>query len=115
MKKIYFLVKVISVPLATFAGMLIGGKLRFILTGEEPQVLQFKFMTKDGRAMTNTPVATKFYPGMMVALIGKPRWFFALVGGIITGALISDQLEKYWLERIIEPLIVDRISDDSTQ
>lgn len=114
MKTVFrFLRRILSIPLAALAGMLIGGQLRFILTGEETQVIQFKFKTKDGRTMTNTPVATKFYPGMMGALIGKPRWFFAFVGGILAGALVPDQFERVWLEKVIQPYIVDRLPSDS--
>jgi hypothetical protein len=111
---LYFFGKVFSIPLATFVGMLVGGQLRYILTGEETQVIRYQFKTKDGRTMTNAPVATKFYPGMIMSLVGKPRWFFAFAGGIIAGTIIPDKFERIWLERVLEPLIMDRISGGSS-
>jgi hypothetical protein len=46
---------------------------------------------------------------MLFALIGKPRWLFALFGGMLTGGLVPDEWEHSWVERVIEPLIVDRV------
>ena len=94
---------------ATLLGNWVGGQIRSFLTGEPVQTLQFKYQTKHGRTITNTPVATKLYPGMLFALIGKPRWAYALLGGLLTGAFIPDRFEQYWLERVIEPLIIDRV------
>ena len=100
---------VLAVPLAALAGNWVGGRLRAYLTGEEVQTLQFEYETKKGRTLRNTPVATKFYPGLLVAGLGKPRWAFAFLGGLLAGGLVPDHLERYWLERVIEPLFVDRI------
>ena len=103
--------KLLIVPIATLLGNWVGGLLRFLLTGKEVQSIQFKFTTQKGRQMTNSPVASKFYPGLLFAFFGKPRWLFGFLGGVLTGSLVPDYLELFWLERVIEPLIVDRVSN----
>ena len=101
----------LTVSVATLLGNWVGGLLRFLLTGEEVQSIQFKYTTQKGRQMTNSPVASKFYPGLLFAFLGKPRWFFGFLGGVLTGSFVPDYLESLWLERVIEPLIVDRVSN----
>jgi hypothetical protein len=103
----------LRIPTATLLGNWVGGQIRSALTGEPVQTLQFKYQTKQGRSITNTPVATKLYPGVLFALIGKPRWAYALLGGLLTGAFVPDRFEQYWLERIIEPLIINRVPGTS--
>jgi hypothetical protein len=99
----------LAVPAAALAGNWIGGQLRFYLTGERLQTIQFHYTSQKGRNFTNAPVATKFYPGLFFALVGKPRWLFALIGGLLAGGLVPDHWEHYWLERVIEPVFVDRV------
>lgn len=100
---------ILGIPAATLLGNWIGGQMRSTLTGEPVQTLQFKYQSHNGRTVTNTPVATKLYPGMLFALIGKPRWGYAFLGGLLTGALVPDRFERYWLERVIVPLFIDRV------
>jgi len=101
-----------AVALAALAGNWLGGQIRFYLTGELPQTIQFKYTTEKGRTITNSPVATKLYPAMFFAFVGKPRWLFALIGGLLAGGFMPDEFENYWVEKVIEPLIVDRALGD---
>ena len=102
--------RILSTPLAVIAGNWFGGLIRYILTGDKVQSIQFKYTTSKGRQMTNSPIATKFYPGLLFSFLGKPRWFYAFIGGTLAGSLVPDALEALWLERVIEPLIVDRVT-----
>ena len=104
-----YVFNIFSSSLATLIGNWIGGQLRYYLTGENLQTIRFEYTTNKGRRLTNSPVATKFYPGLLFSLVGKPRWLFALIGGVLAGGLIPDWFEHYWLERVIEPLIIDRV------
>lgn len=104
------LLKFLSIPGAVLLGNWVGGMLRFILTGEEVQTIQFNFTTAKGQQISNSPVTTKFFPGLLFAFLGKPRWLFAFFGGMLAGGLVPDSLEEFWLERFIEPFVVDRLS-----
>jgi len=99
----------LAVPVAVLAGNWIGGQLRFYLTGDRLQTIQFRYTTQKGRKLTNSPVATKFWPGILFSMIGKPRWLYAVIGGLLAGALVPDHWEHIWLEQVIEPLIIDRV------
>jgi len=70
------------------------------LTGEEVQSIRFRHTTAQGQTITNTPVLTKFYPAIVAARWGKPRWLFAFCGGVLAGALIGDRYEHRLWDRI---------------
>ena len=108
-----FLLNLLSVIGSAFVGNWIGGQIRYYLTGEQVQTIRFEFTTKKGRKMSNFPVTTKFYPALLISLLGKPRWLYALISGILTGVFVDDCLEEYVLERVIEPLVIDRVLNES--
>ena len=103
----------LAVPVAALAGNWLGGQLRYYLTGVRLQTIQFRYTTRKGRELANAPVATKFYPGVFFGLVGKPRWLFALIGGLLAGGLVPDHWEHYWLERVIEPVFIDRLLEQA--
>lgn len=104
-----FIIKLLLTCAAALVGNWLGGQIRHSLTGESLQTISFTFVTEKGRKMSNFPVATKFYPALLFSLIGKPRWLFAFLGGVLTGGLVDDRYERLWLERFVEPLIVDSV------
>jgi hypothetical protein len=112
-KILRFVWNVFGVSGVTLLGNWIGGQVRSNFTGKQVQTIQFKYKTKKGRSMTNAPVATKFYPGLFFSLIGKPRWLFAFIGGLVAGGFVPDHFEHYFLERVIEPLFIDRVLGES--
>ncbi len=50
--------------------------------------------------MRNVPVVTKFYPALVIGLLGKPRWLNAFLGGIVTGGLIDERYERLLWQRL---------------
>jgi len=109
MKPLRFIFGFFATIAAAFAGNWIGGQLRFILTGQTTQTIHFVHTTEKGQKLDNYPVATKFYPALLCAFLGRPRWLFVLLGGTLTGLIVNDKYEAIWIERFIVPLIVDRI------
>ena len=109
MSKRHFFTDFLLMVGGTLLGNWIGGQLRSLLTGRPVQSLHFKHTTDGGTEIKNFPVITKFYPGLLFSLLGRPRELFALLGGTLTGLLVDDHYEEIWLERVIVPLIVDRI------
>jgi len=87
--------------LAAFVGNQIGGLFRRELLGQPAQTIKFKFTDEDGETYTNIPVGTKLYPAWAFALVGKPRWLFALLGGLLAGALVDDRYEEMWVKMIL--------------
>jgi hypothetical protein len=102
------IIKLLITRAAAITGNWVGGQIRHSLTGESVQTINFTFVTENGRKMSNFPVATKFYPALLFSLIGKPRWLFAFLGGVLTGGLVDDRYESLWLEWFIEPITGSR-------
>ena len=102
-----FILGFLSVPAAALAGNWIGGLVRFRHTGETTATIHYVHTTAEGMRMDNYPVNTKFIPALLFALLGRPRWLFALFGGILASLWIDDRYEAIFLERVIVPLIVN--------
>ncbi|MCD6286833.1 MAG: hypothetical protein J7M39_13055 [Anaerolineae bacterium] len=94
MSVLRFLLRASSVVVAALVGNWVGGKMRTSLTGEEVQSIRFRHTTAQGQTITNTPVVTKFYPAVVAARLGKPRWLYAFCGGVLAGALMGDRYER---------------------
>jgi hypothetical protein len=101
-----FLFNAFTAILAAFVGNWLGGQIRSGLSGEKVQTLTFEHESSSGLKYKNAPVATKLYPAVLCALIGKPRWLFAFMGGLAAGGLVPDRFEQVWLENVIEPLFL---------
>ena len=92
-----FLLKTCSVVVAALAGNWVGGMIRTSLTGEKVQSIFFRYTTAQGQTITNAPLVTTFYPAVVAARLGKPRWLYAFCGGVLAGALIGDRYEhRLW-------------------
>jgi hypothetical protein len=79
-----------------------------ILTGEHVHAIQFTHTTEMGLPVNNIPVNTELLPVLLFSRSGKPRWFFALVGSILTSVLVPDKAEQLLMEWGRKPLIVAR-------
>ncbi len=102
---IRMLTKAISIVIAVLAGNWLGGELRFRLTGEQVQALQFQHTLADGRKISNIPVVTKFYPALLIGLLRKPHALRAFLAGVATGALVDDRAELLLWERFEKVLL----------
>jgi len=105
------LLNTLSVMACALAGNWLGGTLRWLVTGEPVQSLQFKYENSRGKTIRNIPVVTKFYPALLISLIGRPRWLFAFIGGILIGALVDDRIEGY-LWKIIDERMISGLDED---
>ncbi|MCA9969756.1 MAG: hypothetical protein KC425_06055 [Anaerolineales bacterium] len=81
---------------AALAGNWLGSRLRAQVTGEAEPAFQVR-VEVDGMTAVNVPIMTRFYPALLAALLGKPRWLAAFVAGALTGALVSTEVERRWL------------------
>ena len=99
------LAKPISLIIAVLAGNWLGGALRSRLTGEPVQSIRFRYTTPEGRTISNMPVVTKFYPALLIGLLRNPHALRAFLGGVATGALVDDRLERLLWERFEKVLL----------
>jgi len=107
MKIFGYLFGFLAVPAAALAGNWVGGQIRSMLTGETTAAIHYTHTTASGFRLDNYPVNTKFFPALLFALFGRPRWLFTFMGGILASLWIDDKYEAIFMERVIVPLIVD--------
>ena len=105
------LVKPISLIVAVLAGNWLGGEIRSGLTGQPEQSIHFQHTTAEGREISNIPVVTKFYPALLIGLLRKPHCLRAFLGGVATGALLDDRLERLVWERF-ESVLLSRYAGE---
>lgn len=89
------------VIIATLVGNFVGSQIRSRLTGIPDQWLIYLYTDEHGATYKNIPVATKFYPALLMVMIGKPRWIYTFLGGVITGGCIGNDYERLLIEWII--------------
>ena len=93
---------------AALLGNWVGAQLRTLITGEQTQSIHFKYKDEKGTTFKSMPISTKLYPAWLVALLGQPRWLFALGAGIVTGFAVPDELEARLLRLILKATIPAR-------
>lgn len=103
MKVLRILSQVFSVFLSALAGNWIGGQIRSERTGEPVNTLMTEFEIS-GKRYRNFPSVTRFYPAVLFAAMAKPRWLWALTGGVLTGWLVDERYEKALLSRVFAHL-----------
>ena len=105
---IRLLFELCSAIAAALAGNWVGGQLRSRVTGQSVQSIRFNYVNAQGQTISNVPVITKFYPAVLTACLGKPRWLYAFLGGVVTGGLIDDRYELFLWRRLGERLILKK-------
>ena len=96
-----FLLNGCSVVAAVLAGNWVGGRMCYLLTGQNTQSIRSSYTNEQGVTISSVPVATKFWPAVVASWLGKPRWLYAFLGGVLAGALVDDRYEHLLLERIL--------------
>jgi hypothetical protein len=90
-----FLLTILSVFGAALAGNWLGNALHELITGELGPQMRLSHTNAQGEMIIGANVViTNFVPALLAAAIGRPRWLYALSGGIIAGALLSDKFEQ---------------------
>jgi len=83
------------VILAAIAGNWLGGQIRMVVSEEpvEPEVLVKR--DEEGHLSVNVrTIEASILPAILAAFIGKPRWLFAFLGGLIYSGLFDKDSQK---------------------
>jgi hypothetical protein len=90
-----FLITALSVFGAALAGNWVGNALHELTTGKLGPQMRLSHTNAEGEMVIGANIViTNFVPALLAAAIGKPRWLYALAGGIMASALISDRFEQ---------------------
>jgi hypothetical protein len=92
---IRFLGTVASVILAAIAGNLLGGQIRMLVSEEPEELAQLFRRDEEGQLSVNIQaIESGIVPAILAAFIGKPRWLFAFLGGLIYSGLFDKDSQK---------------------
>ncbi len=92
---IRFLGTVISVLAAALVGNWIGYQLRAMFTAEPISPYRLIGLNEEGKTTVDVEsIRSDLLPALMAAFIGKPRWLFAFLGGIIYSGLFDDDSKE---------------------
>ena len=104
------LIKIILTPLSVLAAALfgnwLGSRWRTVATGSRAHELSLVQTGPDGETIVAVnPLITNFGPAVLAALIGRPPWLMAFVGGTLASRLMGDEYEDRfcnWINQQIE-------------
>jgi len=86
---------IVSIFVGALAGNWAGNHLRTLVTGQLGPQLRFSQKNAQGELVIGANVVlSNFLPALLAAVIGKPRWLYAFLGGILTSGMISDRYEQ---------------------
>lgn len=87
-----WLITLFSVALAALAGNWVGWQLQALRTGESARTLSFASKNEEGETVIAVNLAiTQFVPAALFGFMGRPRWLFAFIGGILASGLEEDE------------------------
>jgi hypothetical protein len=90
-----FLGTVASVILAAIAGNLLGGQIRLMVSEEPDELEQLVERDEAGQLSLNMQaIESGILPAILAAFVGKPRWLFAFLGGLIYSGLFDKDSQK---------------------
>jgi hypothetical protein len=100
-----FCLRILIVILSAAAGNFVGDKLRTQITKSPGHQLEFVRTDEYGNTfIAANLLLSNFLPGLLVALIARPRWAFAFLGGLTASFILGDRYEDRLWEALDELL-----------
>jgi hypothetical protein len=83
------------------AGNWTGERMRQLATGEPGHQTQFYHTGPDGElVIAANPLITNLVPAVVVGMLLKPHWLWALVTGVISSGLMGERSERVFFDLI---------------
>lgn len=99
------LFKILAIVLSAAAGNYIGDKLRAQVTKKPGHQLEFLHTDEHGNMfIAANLLISNYFPGLFMALIARPRWMFAFLGGLSASFILGDRYEDWLWEKMDELL-----------
>jgi hypothetical protein len=95
--------KIVWLMVFAFLGNWAGEMLRYIITGEKGhEALRVQNTPTGESVIVGDPLWTNILPGIAFSLLGRPRWWYAFIGGAASSFVMGEQYEKEFLELVEE-------------
>ena len=82
-----------AVVVAALTGNWLGARAHQAMTGRTAHGIVYAGVDDRGRALTSFPVSANFYPALLCAGLGRPRWLYALLAGFLVSLAAGDALQ----------------------
>lgn len=94
-----FIFKTITALLAALAGNWAGDRLRDQVTGQNGHQLRLVHTTEWGESIVSlNPLLSNLMPALIMGSMGRPRWLYTFVGGVLASAFLGDRYEEQFME-----------------
>jgi hypothetical protein len=94
-----------AVILGALFGNYIGDKLRTQVTNQAGHQLEFIQRDEYGNTfIAANLLLSNFFPALFAALLARPRWLFAFLGGMAASFILADHYEDWMWEKMDELL-----------
>jgi hypothetical protein len=94
-----FIFRTITTLLAALAGNWTGDQLRDQVTGQMGHQLRLVHTNEKGEGIVAlNPLLSNLMPALIMGSMGRPRWLYTFVGGVLASILLGDRYEKQFLE-----------------
>lgn len=87
------IVQAVAVTAGALAGNWVGAWLHRATTGRPAHGIVYRHDDLAGRKVKSIPMSTTFYPALLSAALGRPRWAFSFLGGLVVSLVLGDALE----------------------
>ena len=94
-----FIFKTITTLLAALAGNWTGDRLRAQASGLNDHQLRLVHTNEQGESIVAiNPLLSNLMPALIMGSVGRPRWLYTFVGGVLASVLLGDRYEEQFME-----------------
>ena len=94
-----FIFRTMTTLLAALAGNWAGDRLRDQVTGQNGHQLRSVHTTEQGDAIVALdPLLSNLMPALIMGSMGRPRWLYTFVGGVLASVFLGDRYEEQFME-----------------
>ena len=96
---IRFILKAITTLLAALAGNWTGDRLRGQVRGRNRHQLRLVHTNEQGDSIVAiNPLLSNLMPALLLGSVGRPRWLYTFVGGVLASIFLGDRYEEQFME-----------------
>ncbi len=100
MKKNRSVQNLMSVIFFALLGNCIGARIYKARTGKPASWLMLNYVDENNNRYMTTPVLTNFLPALCLGLLVKPHRLVSLLAGMVSTALLGDEIQKRVMVRV---------------
>lgn len=94
-----FIFITITTLLAALAGNWTGDRLRGQVSGQNGHQLRLVHTNEQGESIVAiNPLLSNLMPALIMGSVGRPRWLYTFLGGVVASIFLGDRYEEQFME-----------------